>query len=291
MFNRGSSGRNGVPRSHSAGFMPGFCDLHSHTLHSDGALAPAALVDLAASRGVSVFALTDHDTVSGLPEAAARALTHQVEFIPGIELSVEEGTYDIHLLGYFVSRPEALRSALDEIQRDRVTRAKQIIEMLGGLGMAIEYSAVEARARGGVVGRPHVAEELVARGHVGTLNEAFDRFLGTDRPAYVAKRSVSLAEGVQLLCSAGAVPVVAHPGASDVDALIPWLRELGVVGLEVWHPKHDERSTRRYLRLAEQHGLIPTGGTDFHRESPGAPMPGDLRIPAAIVDALRPHAT
>jgi len=220
-------------------------------------------------------------------DPAARGM----ELVPGIELSVEEGSYDVHLLGYFVTRPEVLREALDEIQRDRVTRALRMVERLAELGLPIDYANVQGRARGGVVGRPHVAEELVARGHASHINEAFDRFLGTDRPAYVAKRSVSLAEGVRLLREAGGVPVVAHPGASDLDELIPWLADLGVQGLEVWHPKHDERETRRYLNLAKRHNLVPTGGSDFHREAPGATLPGDLRLALDVVDALRPHAT
>ena len=271
--------------------MTATCDLHSHSLYSDGALTPTALVDLAASRGVGILALTDHDTVDGLEEARARAGKHGLELVSGIELSVEEGSYDVHLLGYFISRPAALGDALTDIRRERVSRAERIVELLAGLGIAIEYAAVEARARGGVVGRPHVAEEVVARGHAATLNEVFDRFIGLDRPAYVAKRSVGLGEGVRLLREAGAVPVVAHPGASGVDDLIPWLRDLGVLGLEVWHPKHDERATRHYRSACSRHGLLPTGGSDFHREMPGGILPGDLKIPADVVDALRPHAT
>lgn len=281
----------GVPQPHGAGFMPAYCDLHNHTLYSDGQLAPAAVVDLAAARGVTVLAVTDHDTLGGLEAARERAQIHGMELVPGIELSVEEGSYDIHLLGYFVTRPEVLLDTLNEIQRDRVTRALRMVDLLAELGLPIEYARVEQRARGGVVGRPHVAEELVARGHASHINEAFDRFLGTDRPAYVAKRSVSLAAGVRLLRDSGAVPVVAHPGASDLDELIPWLADLGVAGLEVWHPKHDERETRRYLSLAKRHGLLPTGGSDFHREAPGATLPGDLRLPLEVVDSLRPHAT
>jgi len=271
--------------------MPAYCDLHSHTLCSDGALSPEALVDLAASRQVAALAVTDHDTVDGIEAARARGRAVGVEVVPGIELSIEEGSMDVHLLGYFISRPAVLRDALDTIRRQRVTRARRIVERMGELGYALDYAAVEARARGGVVGRPHVAEEVVARGYAATMNEVFDRWLGADRPAYVAKRSVGLAEGAALLRAAGAVPVVAHPGPSDLDALVPWLRDQGVAGLEVWHPKHDESQRRRYAEMAARHGLLPTGGTDFHREIPGGLVPGDLQIPMAVLDALRPHAT
>src|SRR2546426_498910 len=165
------------------------CDLHTHTLHSDGALAPAALVDLAASRGVSALAVTDHDTLDGLPAARRRGGERGLEVIPGIELSVQEEGRDGHLLGSFVSRGEAL------------------------------------------------------------------------------------VEGVRLLRLAGAVPVMAHPGSSGCDDLLPSLRRAGVLGLEVWHPTHSAEEVRRYLRAAHRHGLLPTGGSDFHREAPGCTLP------------------
>jgi predicted metal-dependent phosphoesterase TrpH len=269
---------------------PAFCDLHSHTLHSDGVLSPAALVELAQSQGVRVLGLTDHDTLAGLPAAVARGRELGVEVVPGIELSVEEDGRDIHLLGYFVSRPGFLEAALAEIQRSRRQRAREIVERLGRLGVHVRYADVEQRARGGVVGRPHVAEEIVACGHAATLNEAFDRWIGTGGPAYVPKRTVSLVEGVEMLRRAGAVPVVAHPGVSDCDDLLPRFHDQGVQGLEVWHPQHGERLVRFYLQKARQYGLVPTGGSDFHREAPGCTLPGGLRLPLAVVDVLRPLA-
>jgi len=263
------------------------CDLHSHTLHSDGALSPEALVDLAASRGLAALAVTDHDTLDALPAAQARGAALGIEIVAGIELSIDEEGTDIHLLGYFVSRPDVLREALATLRLDRETRANRMVARLAELGMVVEYEAIRARARGGVVGRPHVAEEMVACGHVATLNEAFDRWLGLHRPAYVAKRALRLAEGAALLRRAGAVPVVAHPGASALGAILPRLAASGVLGLEIWHPKHDAWQVRRFLRLAQSQGLVPTGGTDFHREAPGCLLPGDLRIPLTVLDRLR----
>jgi predicted metal-dependent phosphoesterase TrpH len=207
--------------------------------------------------------------------------------VPGIELSIDEDGLDIHLLGYFVSRPEVLREALATLRVDRETRAAQIVARLLELGVPVEYDAVRARALGGIVGRPHVAEEMVARGHAVNLNDAFDRFLGSDRPAYIAKRALGLQEGVALLRLAGAVPVVAHPGPSGLSGVLPHLAACGVLGLEVWHPKHDDHQMRRFGRLAEKHGFVPTGGSDFHREVPGGVLPGDLAIPREVLDALR----
>jgi hypothetical protein len=270
--------------------MPPTCDLHSHTLYSDGALTPEELVDLAAARGVDALAVTDHDTVDALPAALRRGLERDIEIVPGIELSVDENGYDVHLLGYFISRPEVLQETLGAIRRERGSRARRMLELLAALGCSLDEEAVVRRARGGVVGRPHVAEELVARGYVADLDDAFDRYLATGRPAYLPKRTLGLAEAVALLKRAGAVPVVAHPGPSGLDALLPSFRGAGVVGIEVWHPRHPARSVRRYLRMARKHGLLPTGGSDFHREILGGVRPGDLGIPLGVLDALRPHA-
>jgi len=267
------------------------CDLHSHTLHSDGQLSPEELVDLAARNGLAALAVTDHDVVDGLPAAARRGAERGIEVVPGIELSVEEDGLDVHLLGYFISRPQVLQAALAEIQHERRARARRMVELLGGLGCPIAYEAVAERARGGVVGRPHVAEELVARGHVGSIDEAFTLYLANGRPAYLAKRTLGLVEAARLLTAAGGVPVVAHPGPSALDPLIPRLRAAGVRGLEVWHPKHDPREVRQYLAAARRHELLPTGGSDFHRPMPGGLEPGAMRVPLAVLDALRPLAS
>jgi predicted metal-dependent phosphoesterase TrpH len=266
------------------------CDLHTHTLHSDGELTPEALVELAASRGLAALAITDHDVLDAIPAATRRGAALGVEIVPGIELSVDEDGRDVHLLGYFVSRPELLHTALTELQAERRRRAARMVERLADLGCAIDYDAVLVRARGGVVGRPHVAEELLAHGHVDSINDAFDRYLATDRPAYFAKRTLGLADAARLLRSAGAVPAVAHPGASDLGPLLPHLRAAGVLGLEVWHPKHTATQVRRYLRIAQHYDLLPTGGSDFHRLLPGGILPGDVPVKLEVLEALRARA-
>jgi hypothetical protein len=222
--------------------------------------------------------------------AARRGAELGVEVIAGIELSVDEDGRDVHLLGYFVSRPEVLSAALSDLHAERRRRAAHMVERLGDLGCSIEYEAVLGRALGGVVGRPHVAAELLAQGHVESINDAFDRYLATDRPAYFPKRTLGLVDAVRLLRQAGAVPVVAHPGASDIGDLLPQLRSAGVLGLEVWHPKHTAAQTRRYLRIAQRYDLAPTGGSDFHRLQLGGVLPGDVPVPLAVLDALRPLA-
>jgi len=265
------------------------CDLHSHTLHSDGALTPEALVDLAAERGVGVLAVTDHDTVAAFSAAAARGRLRGVEVVAAIELSVDYDGRDIHLLGYFIQHPEVLRAALESLAKSRIDRADVILARLRSLGVDLDSDAVRARAQG-PVGRPHIAAELIERGFASHFNEAFDRWLGHGKPAYVPKVAPSLAEGVALLRRAGAAPVVAHPGASDVDDCMAQFAAAGVVGLEVHHPKHDPVAVRRYLRHARAHGFVATGGSDFHRAAPGAALPGDVTVPRAVLDALRARA-
>lgn len=267
--------------------MTQFCDLHNHTLHSDGALSPQALVDLAAARGLAAIALTDHDTLDGVPAAMQHGRERGIEVVPGIELSVVLDDCEIHLLGYFVSRPEILQPVLDDIRRAREMRAQQMIERLRALGCEVDYAAVAARAQGGVVGRPHVADELVACGHAAHQDDAFDRFIGRGGPAYVPKRTIALQEGTSLLRRAGGVPVVAHPGASDCNVLLPRFRAAGVLGLEVWHPKHSASEVHRYARFARKAGLVPTGGSDFHREIPGGILPGAMAIPMQVLERVR----
>jgi 3',5'-nucleoside bisphosphate phosphatase len=265
---------------------PPACDLHTHTLHSDGELAPEALVACAAARGVRVLAVTDHDTLDGYEAAARSGDALGVEVIAGVELSVQFETLDLHLLGYFVRDRNVLESAFLALAAEREERAQRMLQRLAELGYTVEYAAVRRRAHG-VIGRPHIAAELVERGFVRDAQDAFDRLLGRGKPAYFAKQAPDLAEGVALLRRAGAVPALAHPHASDCGDALPRILDSGVLGLEVWHPTHDAAKTQRYLRLTRSRGLLPTGGSDFHRETPGGIRPGDLGVTPEQLQALR----
>ena len=268
---------------------PPACDLHTHTMHSDGALTPEALVTCAAARGVQAFAVTDHDTLDGCEAAARHGAALGVEVIAGIELSVQFETLDLHLLGYFVRDRDVLGEALVALAAEREERAHRMLQRLAELGYPVEYDAVRRRAHG-VIGRPHVAAELVERGFVRDEQDAFDRLIGRGKPAYFPKRTLGLAEGVALLRRAGAVPALAHPHASDCGDALPRILDAGVRGLEVWHPTHDAARTQRYLRLVRRRGLLPTGGSDFHRETPGGILPGDVGVTPEQLQALRSAA-
>ncbi|UCE02444.1 MAG: PHP domain-containing protein [Candidatus Latescibacterota bacterium] len=266
------------------------CDLHAHTLHSDGALSPQALVSLAASRGVQALALTDHDSVDGIEEARAQGTAVGLEVVAGIELSVRHEERELHVLGYFVRHTEILGEPLASMRQARLERVERIVERLHHLGMPIDLEAVRRRARGRVVGRPHVADEMVSRGYVADVHTAFQRWLGTGKPAYLQRHALSFAQGVALLERAGAVPVLAHPEVSRGAGLIPSLARQGLRGLEVWHPTHDDEAVARYLQLARDLDLVPTGGSDFHRETPGGILPGDVGVTREELERLRDAA-
>jgi predicted metal-dependent phosphoesterase TrpH len=238
-------------------------DLHNHSTFSDGDLTPTALVRLAARRGVTHLALTDHDTTAGLDEAHAAGQALGVTIIDGVELSAWSRR-ELHVLGYHVDRHHApLKARLEAQRTGRIERVHTIGERLAALGKPIDVDAVMASAHGNV-GRPHIARALVKAGWVRTMNEAFQRFLGDGQPAYVPAARMGVAEAIELIHDAGGVAVLAHPGVGDVDAQVPEFVDAGLDGLECHHPAHDTAKTHHYVTMARLLGLCETGGSDFH---------------------------
>jgi|JI10StandDraft_1071094.scaffolds.fasta_scaffold505609_2 predicted metal-dependent phosphoesterase TrpH len=271
---------------------PYTADLHAHSTCSDGALSPTALVSLARRRGVRHLALTDHDTMAGFAEAQAAGNKLGVQIIPAVELSVrhtprEPGgdPRELHLLGYFIDpHHRALSECMCDRRSDRERRVRAICARLAELGVPVEVQAVLASAPGNV-GRPHVARALLNAGHVKTIDEAFTRFLGDGRPAYVANDGPSVEEGIALIHAAGGVTALAHPGIEGADADLPGLTSAGLDGLECAHPSHSGEATRRYRALAGSLGLVATGGSDFHRAEGGA-APGRHGVEPLIIARL-----
>ena len=262
-------------------------DLHMHSTASDGSDAPEAVAALAERNGVRVIALTDHDGLDGIPAAAARAEAAGIRLIPGVELSVHEEATDVHLLAYgFDPADAALRAAIARYRDARRERARKILARLKGLGIRVPLETVEEIARGGAIGRPHVAEALLRGGYVETFNEAFQRFLGTHAPAYVAKAAVSLEEASTVVREAGGVTVLAHPGTLNRDHMIPSWARRGLDGIEVWHSKHDASTVARYQGYAKLHGLLMTGGSDYHGERTPAVTIGSVPVPESILPPL-----
>jgi predicted metal-dependent phosphoesterase TrpH len=248
--------------------VDGKIDLHSHSIASDGELEPAEVAAHAKAAGVGVWALSDHDTVAGLPAAESAAKGHGIRFVPGIELSAFLGKKEIHVLGHFLDPAHpALRRFEDELAMHRRRRMERIVELLAGLHVKIRVQDIEKWSGGKTIGRPHVARAIVESGHAATVKEAFDRFLGEGKPAYVSRFRLEVADAVSLVRSAGGTATIAHPGVSKVDArAMAKLRAVGVDGLEVHHADHDPGMRERFLRMAEGLDMIPTAGSDYHGE-------------------------
>ncbi len=270
---------------------PATCDLHSHSLCSDGTEPPAQLVEHALERDLVALSLTDHDTMEGQAEARARAAGTSLRIIPGLELSTSHNGLEVHVLAYFVDEDnEELVAALAHFKTVRRERARAILERLKRLGMPLTEEEVLERAHGGTIGRPHVAEALVARGYVMSFDEAFRRYLGNRGPAWVPKPVPTPSEAIELVHRAGGVTSIAHPATVGQDSLIPEFAKRGLAGLECIHPKHDPASEQRYRDMAARLGLIVTGGSDCHGRRPGGSMIGYGDVPAGVVEALEAAA-
>jgi len=261
-------------------------DLHAHTTFSDGLLTPEALVARAVEKRLAALAITDHDTVEAIPRALAVAGT-VLELVPGIEISTAFEGADLHILGFYVN-PEhgQLRERLQRFQQERRDRAQSILERLRELGAPVDLDAVLEFAGPGVVGRPHVAQAMVRAGLVADFDDAFDRYLGSQAPAYVPRPAFSPAEAIALIHAADGVSVLAHPGPQMPDSVIERLKGEGLRGLEVWHPQHGNATVRRFQALAERLGLLTTGGSDFHGEHRSLDL-GDLPVPVSVLDPLK----
>jgi predicted metal-dependent phosphoesterase TrpH len=247
----------------------GRIDLHSHSRASDGQYAPAELAEQIARAGVSVWSLSDHDTVAGLGAAAEAARRLSVRLVPGIELSAFLERREIHLLGHFVD-PEhpALRRFEDDLAVHRRNRMHAIVELLAGLGVRIRVADIEKFGDGKTIGRPHVARAIVETGAVGSVKEAFDRYLGEGRPAYVQRFRLELDDAVRVVRHAGGTVTAAHPGVSRLErGDLARLAAAGVVGIETHHPDHNPSVREKYLRLADELDLVPTAGSDYHGEA------------------------
>jgi len=274
-------------------------DLHTHSTASDGTLAPAELADLAAETGLSAIALTDHDTLAGVAAAAARGQERGVEVVPGIELGLEwEKAGSMHMLGYFTSPEDAqLGEKLERLLRIRQERAQRIVERLRGLGIEITFERVDEISGGNSVGRPHVARALVEAGAVASVGEAFERYLSQGRPAYVQREMLGPEQGIGLIKSAGGVAVLAHPatlklGWKSFAACLEELKGYGLDGIEVVWSGHNPRQRERFGELAQELGLLATGGSDFHGDTKpdiklGSGLFGNVEVADSVLAALK----
>ncbi|MCX7019714.1 MAG: PHP domain-containing protein [bacterium] len=272
-----------------------------HSTHSDGALSPRELVRMACGLGLDAIALTDHDTISGVAEAQSAGAEMGVRVLPGVEISVEYGSKTVHMLGYRISSGAAkLSKGLADIQRGRMERNHKMIARLNELGVPITYDDVEREAGGDVIGRPHFAKALVRLGAVAEF-EAFDKYLARGAPAYVDRLKFSPEDSIAMIREAGGVAVLAHPKYiifppdETLEMLVLRLKDCGMQGIECHYSDHTPEETEEYLALSRRHGLIVTGGSDFHDSvKPDIFMGtgrGNLRIPTSCADAVERGAS
>ncbi|HYU20447.1 MAG TPA: PHP domain-containing protein [Chloroflexota bacterium] len=271
-------------------------DLHLHTLASDGRLTAAELVRLAHARGVRRLAITDHDTTDAVAAAAAEGLRLGVDVIPGIELGTDIPGSEVHMLGYFLRyQDDAFQAVLAGFRDGRIGRARGMVAHLNGLGLQISWERVREIAAEASVGRPHVAQALLEAGYVQSMPEAFEKYIGRNGPAYVERVKFTPIQAIELIHSVSGLAVVAHPvledGELDVTPLLPELAAAGLDGLECYYQGYDPALVQSLVGLARQHGLVPTGGSDYH----GFPLsgqtevvnfPGSVDVPPTVVDEL-----
>ena len=265
-------------------------DLHLHTTYSDGRLSPTQLVDLLAKRGLRVVAITDHDSTEGLGEALEAAEKYpDLTIIPGIELSTDIPGNEIHVLGYFINYYDAsFQETLSEFREGRLDRARRMVRNLEGLGISIDWERVLEISDGGAVGRPHIAQAMVERGYITYPQEAFEKYIGRNGPAYAERPKLAPGDAVRMILDVGGLPVLAHPREVDnLEPVLPELNEAGLVGMEVHYGDYLPAEVEALAAIAVRDGLVQCGGSDYHAlGTPGEVEPGSVGPPLEIARRL-----
>ena len=277
-------------------------DLHIHSTASDGSLTPSEILQLAQKLNLGAIAITDHDSLEGSKAAFRAGIPSSIKFLSGVEISAAYPPFysrpgSFHLLGYAIRLDDrTLDRSLSKLRQARKNRNPEILKRLEKLGCPLTLAEVREVVGEGQLGRPHIARAMVKKGYVASVDEAFDNFLGTDKPAYVNKYRIDCIQAVHAITAAGGIPVLAHPGLLGIDnentlkQFIGNLKEIGIRGIEVYYPEHTERQMQTYAALARHFDLLITGGTDFH----GKMMPeiklgsgkGNLFVPYELYEKL-----
>ncbi len=277
-------------------------DLHIHSTASDGTLSPIEILNLAQKLNLGAIAITDHDTIDGSKEALSFGIPPSVKFLTGVEISASpppsftcSGSF--HILGYDIDLEDiVLNQTLEKLQQARRRRNPRILELLNRLGIELTLSEIQNAFGECQHGRPHIAQLIVKKGYAETIDEVFETYLGRGKPAYVDKYRVSCAKAIEIILNAGGIPVLAHPILLELDKddrledLVITLKEMGLKGIEVYYPEHNPEQISCYTKIANQHNLLITGGTDFHGViKPEVKMgtgTGDLFIPFKLYEAI-----
>ncbi len=242
-------------------------DLHLHTTASDGRFTPEEIVCLAVRLGINVISITDHDSVAGIiPALAAAKSFPALTVIPGIEINVDVPGSEVHILGYFIDYTnQELCSTLHRLRTSRERRAQTMIAKLENLGMKIDWQRVQELAKGGSIGRPHIAQALLEKGYVSSLTEAFTKYIGRNGPAYAEREKITPIQAVELIKKTQGLPVLAHPAdIPNLDHFLPELISAGLVGIEVWYDGYSSEIISWLQSIAFKYNLIVTGGSDYH---------------------------
>ena len=268
-----------------------YADLHVHTCISDGSFTPGEVINQALSANLSAIAITDHDAVEALDEAVREA-GDRIEVIPGVELTAEMEGKEIHILGYFIDwRDAKFQQELKSLQKVRLERSRKIVEKLKQLGMEIDYDELLRFSGKGSVGRLHIARMMKSFGYVGSIREAFQRFIGEGKPACVGKFGLSPRQAMELIKNVGGLTVLAHPYLLNHDEWISQFVDDGLDGLEVYYSIQNPQITGHYERIAAKNGLLMTGGSDCHGLAKGRVLLGKVKIPYSLVEKLKDAKT
>jgi predicted metal-dependent phosphoesterase TrpH len=265
-------------------------DLHIHSTASDGRLTPEEVVSKAATLGLKVISLTDHDSIEGIKPALETVKKYPgLTLIPGVEISTELSDGEAHILGYFIDYTDPdFEKELEKFRDSRTGRGRKMVDKLAALGIDISWPRVQEIAGDGAIGRPHIARAMLEKGYVKTFEEAFDKYIDHGGPAYVEREKMTPQEAVALIVRAKGLPVLAHPfTVKDPEAMVKQLLPAGLVGIETYYKDNTPEQTENTLRLAEKYGLIATGGTDYHAlNNAGEVMMGGVEVPMEAAEKL-----
>ena len=263
-------------------------DLHIHTDLSDGTMSPGQVVKEASKLNLRTIAITDHDSVDAVEIAQIVGDMEGVNVIPAIELSSYYQPADIHLLGYYIdTKNSALIEKLAELRLERVERIKKITKKLRATGVKVEHQEVFDVSKEGSPGRMHIADVLCSKGYCANIRETFKKYLSDNGPAFVPKVALTLKDAIELIISSDGIPVLAHPGVTKRDTLIPKMVEYGLQGIEVYYPTHQPDAVKRYKRIAKKHDLVITGGSDCHGNRKPEIALGSTKISDDLVDKIK----
>lgn len=263
-------------------------DLHLHSNHSDGLFTPEEIVTLAAKLDLRAISIVDHDDIGAIEAAIKRGQELNVEIIPGVELSTREENSEVHILGYFIDyRDTKILDYLDFFRQERYKRALKILEKLKRLGIALKVETVLQKAGPGSIGRPHIADAMLEEGYVYSFDEAFHKYIGDGRPAYVPKFKISPEKAIDLITSLGGLAFLAHPGIDLRNEEVLRLAKIGLDGIETVHPKHNLEKIRWLKQVSNQYELLESGGSDCHGNRKGQILMGNYSVPYDLVEKMK----